>query len=99
MESQEELQGLHDKTYNLIYIFNQLMTHQCILNMSFAQNISTGKDVLNKSIEVVLNIFKFYVNHFRLQIDTGEVFDLQDYKNAAVQQNPVRVAPRVKYSE
>lgn len=52
------------------------MTHQCILNMSFAQNISTGRDVLNKSIEAVLNVYKFHVNHLRLQIDTGEVFDL-----------------------
>jgi len=43
LESMDALEGSRDKTYNLMYIFNQLMTHQCLLNMSYAQNVIYNK--------------------------------------------------------
>ena len=45
LESMDALEGSRDKTYNLMYIFNQLMTHQCLLNMSYAQNVIYNKKV------------------------------------------------------
>ena len=94
IESQGDLEGIHDKSYNLIYIFNQLMTHQCILNMSFSHNINGGKDVLKKSYEAVYNIFKFHVNHFKLEIDTGDVFDFLDHKYSGAQEYSFKPGPK-----
>lgn len=90
LESMDALQGSRDKTYNLMYIFNQLMTHQCLLNMSYMQNVIFIKKVRQIGLEGVLNVYKLYIDHLKEHIKTDDVYDFSDMKLGPKSQKPLK---------
>lgn len=86
----DALQGSRDKTYNLMYIFNQLMTHQCLLNMSYMQNVIFIKKVRQIGLEGVLNVYKLYIDHLKEHIKTDDVYDFSDMKLGPKSQKPLK---------